>query len=379
MGADKIMYAEVNFLCIVILLLLASKLRRTDKSYEQAYLISLLIGQSCLFLPDALWIMIDGIASYPRWMNYAVNTMYYTASSLCPYLCLRYIRLTLTGKRFALLTRLLLLLPAAVILVLSLTCPITGWVFSISADNVYSRGPLYLFQFAIPLLYMLFNACTALYYGMQSHSRHLRKRAYQLCFIMIMPVCGAILEVIFPKLSVVCSFITISMVSIIYDFQQQQITRDPLTQLGNRYELQLRLEERLSEHLQNGKQIYVMYADIDYFKSINDTYGHLEGDHALCLTADALRSLCRNRDAFPARIGGDEFVVVFSARNDISAEIFRHEMKETVLEAGKDKPYRLSMSAGFACSSGPDETVSELIERADAKLYEEKKNRPPRA
>ena len=170
------------------------------------------------------------------------------------------------------------------------------------------------------------------------------------------------------------------MVSVIFDFQQLQITRDPLTQLSNRRDLMTYLEEVFSDKTRlQRKPVYVLYADIDYFKSINDTYGHLEGDHALCYVADAMRVVCRRHDAFPARIGGDEFVVVFSASNDATAAEFRQSLKDAVRLSAENLPYQLVISAGMTrCTEADRDDIPAMLERADSELYQEKQKRPKR-
>ena len=380
MELSRLLYSELNILCIVIFLLLSHKLRRADKSIEQSYLIGLLIGESILFLLDTFWIIIDADPRYPSALNYIVNLLYYTASAVCPYLCIKFLYLSLGGKLFSRKQKVLLCLPAVAIFLLCSVSFRTGWAFSIDASNTYHRGPLYIFAFLIPMGFVIANSALALSYGLRAKQRYPRKKAFQLSFIMILPLFGEILEVVIPDITIVCAFITISMVSVIFDFQQLQITRDPLTQLSNRRDLMTYLDEVFSDKARlQRKPMYVLYADIDYFKSINDTYGHLEGDHALCHVADAMRVVCRRHDAFPARIGGDEFVVVFAATNDATASEFRQSLKDAVRLSAEGLPYQLVISAGMTrCTEEDRDDIPAMLERADAELYQEKQKRPKR-
>lgn len=380
MELSRLLYSELNILCIVIFLLLSHKLRRADKSIEQSYLIGLLIGESILFLLDTFWIIIDADPRYPSELNYIVNLLYYTASAICPYICIKFLYLSLGGKLFSRKARVLLCLPAVAIFLLCLASFRTGWAFSVDASNTYHRGPIYFAAFLIPMGYVIANSALALSYALRSKQRYPRKKAFQLSFIMILPLFGEILEVLIPDITIVCAFITISMVSVIFDFQQLQITRDPLTQLSNRRDLMTYLEEVFSDKTRlQRKPVYVLYADIDYFKSINDTYGHLEGDHALCYVADAMRVVCRRHDAFPARIGGDEFVVVFSASNDATAAEFRQSLKDAVRLSAENLPYQLVISAGMTrCTEADRDDIPAMLERADSELYQEKQKRPKR-
>lgn len=379
MSTEHILYAELNLLCIVIMVLLARKLRKADKSIEQAYLSTLLGGLAMMILFDMLWALIDRVSFIPPGINYLVNILYFSATAICPYLGLKYLYVTFSGKVFSLRQKLLLLLPAGIMLTFSLLSVKTGWVFSVDSTNTYHRGPMFALQYVIPFMYMLTDAAVALRFGYhQPAERH--KKAVQLAFFLVMPLFGSILEMLLPELTIVCTFLTVAMVSQIFDFQQQKVTKDALTQLSNRRDLLQQLEESLERPvLPNGQALYVMFADIDHFKSINDNFGHLEGDHALCRVADALRAVCRSANAFPARISGDEFVIVFRADSDRGAESFRNAVKEAVRTAGSSDKYLLSVSAGYTRAlSGDKADPAGLLDRADAQLYEAKKVRPPR-
>ncbi|MBP0971007.1 MAG: GGDEF domain-containing protein [Oscillospiraceae bacterium] len=375
--ASQIHYIELNLLCIITLLMLARKLRLANKSIEQSYLIALLAGESALFLSDMLWEIIDGKMIYPVWANYAVNIMYFTVLTACPYLCLKYLYLSLGGKDLTRRQRYYLQIPVWATLILSVMSVKTGLVFYITAGNRYGRGPLYLFICIASLVYTLADSLYALLVAIRTEQKYLRVKALRLAGVMFLPAVGSAMELVFPQLAVACSFITITMVSVIFDFQQQQITRDALTQLSNRRDLMTHLEGRFADRNRFLRRpVYVIYADIDLFKQINDAYGHLEGDHALCYVADVLRAVCGTRDAFPARIGGDEFVVVFSASNDQTAESFRQNLKDAVQHISEKLPYDLAISAGMTrCTEQDQADIPALLSRADEQLYQEKKNR----
>ena len=375
--ASQIHYIELNLLCIITLLMLARKLRLANKSIEQSYLIALLAGESARFLSDMLWEIIDGKSISPVCANYAVNIMYFSVLTACPYLCLKYLYLSLGGKDLTRNQRYILQIPVWVTLILSVLSVKTGWVFRISADNYYSRGPLYLSICLSALVYTLSDSLYALIVAIQTEQKYLRRKAFQLAGVMFLPAVGSALELVFPQIAVACTFITITMVSVIFDFQQQQITRDALTQLSNRRDLLTHLEGRFSDRSRFLRRpVYVIYADIDFFKQINDAHGHLEGDHALCYVADVLRAVCGTRDAFPARIGGDEFVVVFSASNDQTAENFRQSLKDAVQHVSEKLPYNLAISAGMTrCTEQDQADIPALLNRADEQLYLEKQHR----
>ena len=379
MTAEKILYAELNLLCVVIMVLLSRKLRRADKSIEQTYLSALLGSLAMMILLDMVWDLIDGVSAVPAGINYLLNILYFTATALCPYFGLRYLHVVFTGKAFTTKQTPFLLLPTALMFSLALASVKTGWLFSVDSTNTYHRGPLFHLQYIIPFSYMLVDIALALSWGHhETPSRH--KKAIRLAVFLVLPLLGSILELLLPDLTIVCTFLTIAMVSTIFDFQQEMVTKDALTQISNRRDLLLYLSDALENPvLSDGQVLYVLFADIDYFKSINDSFGHLEGDHALCRVADALRSVCRSANAFPARISGDEFVVVFRSDSDRGAVSFCNSVKEAVRETGSTDRYILSVSTGFTRAlSGDRNDIAGLLDRADGQLYEAKKTRPPR-
>ena len=121
----------------------------------------------------------------------------------------------------------------------------------------------------------------------------------------------------------------------------------------------------------------VIYADLNGMKEINDVHGHEAGDHALKDTAKILRAACREADVV-ARFGGDEFVVFALGFEVGGLEPLRLRAQGAIAEqnlAGV-RPFRLSLSIGAAFFR-PDkpESIEELLDRADAEMYERKRAR----
>ena len=115
--------------------------------------------------------------------------------------------------------------------------------------------------------------------------------------------------------------------------------------------------------------------DIDSFKMINDVYGHYEGDNALRETAEILKQVCRNYNAFLARYGGDEFVILVSFLEDAQSELLREEIKTLFAQRNQEtsKRYAIRLSVGVErFRAGSEMSISEVIRGADKALYEEK-------
>ncbi|RZF63312.1 diguanylate cyclase [Sphingomonas populi] len=155
---------------------------------------------------------------------------------------------------------------------------------------------------------------------------------------------------------------------------------DPLTGLLNRTAFRSRVEERLLGEDQPGTLALV---DLDYFKMVNDVYGHATGDTALLVLADLLRANLRADDAV-GRIGGEEFAILFAGRGTAAAvaicDRLRDMLAQTMIPAPHDS-FSITMSAGVM-PLRRDLSVDALFSRADDALYRAKalgRNRTERA
>jgi two-component system cell cycle response regulator len=155
--------------------------------------------------------------------------------------------------------------------------------------------------------------------------------------------------------------------------------KDGLTGAWNRKYLDERLASELSFVTRHpGALLAVVLADIDHFKKINDTYGHLVGDEVLKATANAMRGAIRTEDIL-ARYGGEEFVVVARGVDVRSAmqlaERLRIVAERNQVEAEGTKIGR-TISAGVATLEccGPDATIEQLLGLADERLYKAKES-----
>jgi len=149
---------------------------------------------------------------------------------------------------------------------------------------------------------------------------------------------------------------------------------DPLTGLLNRFSLESRLEQALLSARREGRQLAVMFLDMDRFKIINDTLGHHAGDQMLVQVAQRLQSAVRESDIV-ARLGGDEFVVVLSGvENGFGAASIAGKIVH-VLGA----PYHVanselhsSPSIGISIFPTDGEDVETLMKNADTAMYHAK-------
>ena len=150
---------------------------------------------------------------------------------------------------------------------------------------------------------------------------------------------------------------------------------DELTGLYNRRGFFTMAEPLLKLTDRHMNPVFLLYADLDNLKEINDVLGHHEGDQAIMDTAHVLKETFRGSDIV-ARMGGDEFVVITMAGKKQDDDIIVARFREHVVAHNEKngRPYKLSISVGMSCLD-PENTrsIDELLKEAEKLMYEEKK------
>jgi len=155
--------------------------------------------------------------------------------------------------------------------------------------------------------------------------------------------------------------------------------RDALTGLGNRYALQKQGQRMLREMPEQKTLLAVGMLDLDFFKCINDTYGHIQGDIALKEVADILFD-CFDGYGEIYRYGGDEYVAIIpqctpAIINKLAGKVRRRVENAHILNENSTISDYLTLSQGyFACFVGETTDLDEMIDKADTVLYEVKKH-----
>ncbi|MCR5189631.1 MAG: GGDEF domain-containing protein, partial [Treponema sp.] len=160
------------------------------------------------------------------------------------------------------------------------------------------------------------------------------------------------------------------------DLQNLLISVDPLTGLNNRNQLMRYLGSKVRNESDN-KNLYVFMLDVNKFKKINDTYGHVEGDAALVRCAKALKLANKHGKNFIGRYGGDEFIVIAEIKDKEEIEGYCQKMKDelAIICAEENVIYNLTFSIGYALYDKSMKSIQAFIAEADKKLYEAKMNR----
>lgn len=339
----------------------------------------------CIFLycfSDVLWILcfsniIIPCTKVPRYITDILN---YSIITICTYSICRFffsIWESITSKK-PFKTQ-AVFIPFAVVLLFTVTTPWTHLLFSIDGIGIFIEGPLY-----VPLMSILFGygivfgiVSIVFYYQTQND---FAKEQYSFVTIYLIPVLiGAIIRYkcwTLPSFAIGFTIATL----IIYIFQMRDLVSiDGLTGINNRRQGERFFQEqirRINEEPHSTIDcLYLFMMDLNKFKSINDTYGHAEGDKALVATADVLKEACSHikRKCIMSRFGGDEFVigVVFTPEE---AALLNEKIHDLIQIKNKtlNAPYKISISVGYTYYKKEFKNFRTFLTHADKLMYEMK-------
>lgn len=160
--------------------------------------------------------------------------------------------------------------------------------------------------------------------------------------------------------------------SVRYQAAMRLALLDPLTLLGNRTALDTALHRELQMAERHHHELSLLMVDVDFFKKINDGYGHHQGDLVLREIAKAIQSACRSSD-ITFRYGGEEFVVVLGKTDAVGAKIIAERIRQQIAATNivhNGKTIGTTVSIGIATRhSTQKEHINDLFDRADRALY----------
>ncbi|MBS3740793.1 MAG: GGDEF domain-containing protein [Candidatus Cloacimonetes bacterium] len=163
--------------------------------------------------------------------------------------------------------------------------------------------------------------------------------------------------------------------AIIHEKLQQLAVLDPLTRIYNRRFGMERLREEFGKSIRSHKPLAVMMLDIDHFKDINDTYGHIVGDQVLKNLTAILKNNMRDGDII-VRYGGEEFMAILPGATKEGVKKVGEKMRRIIEEnAFKYKDQEIKVTVSLGATSFPEhevETYKELVKEADENLYHAK-------
>lgn len=375
----KALKIEIFVLCMIVLIGLAVRSRRSLFSSTQQLLFSMLGYTSAAYiLFDMIWTLSDGVDGTlgiaANWISNAVSFSLF-AISLFAIACLIWFIYSETVQGSRLLTSryrvVLVALPTALVVVLAFTSYWTHALFYIDSQGVYRRGFAYMIQPIVSYCYVIHTSLHAFVQSRRVESLQTKAIYRTLAFFAIPALVGGTFQVVY-SVPGLCVGIMISMLLLYIIYQEQLISTDPLTGLNNRNRFETYMLSLFS-NVDQAEDVYLLMMDADGFKQINDRYGHVEGDHALQVISAALKEVCSASGGFIARYGGDEFVVLQKA---VAEQDIMH-LCATINDelARAEVPYLLRMSIGYARVGDGVDTWQDLLRAADAELYRVKREK----
>ena len=255
---------------------------------------------------------------------------------------------------------------AALDVLLTVTSIFTGYYFYIDENNIYQLASGYNIHL-IFIFIQLFGS--GIYSFAQSFSnKQVRiKKEYRLPLLfIIIPSAAAVLEGILPLTPIVPLGTFLPILLAFLEIQNSEIYSDALTGLNNRRRMEIFLQDMIHNASdENPFRIYII--DVNDFKQVNDKFGHIAGDRALQLVADALHNVSDRVHGFCARYGGDEFVLIVKDETELQTALQKEA--DLLRESCSDLLPRITVCTGCAvCRSGAV-TAAQLIAEADEQLY----------
>lgn len=377
MNEYAILYLEINIFSLVLIGIVLLKTMGLSQMVAQSNFAMSIIAEMVFFVSDTLFVLVnEGVLPGGKPVMMACKEVYFLATAaMCFFwfIYFEYLRETrfVKRRRYVLYSTSILWL-----MVIALLANLFNHsLFYIDESGVYRRGPFFILTYILSYSYVLIAFIRVMINLKRDTEATNKDLLIRLAFFPLFPGISGVLQFIYPRLPIACATISITTLYLYLTWVDQLISLDPLTGLNNRKQL-THTFNNLSKSHEDQDKIRLYLIDVNHFKQINDTYGHLQGDNALKIIAEALKAACKgaNRGTVIARYGGDEFVILVSENNNDETIDLKERIKEKLKELSKKKsvPFELTVSVGSACSDNGD-SLKDLILKADKAMYMEKK------
>ena len=242
-----------------------------------------------------------------------------------------------------------------------------NYFFSFDAQNTYHREPYGYIMFALPIIYSDISIITV--YKARKEFGDLR--FFPVWSFLTPFFLGMGVQTLVYGISVAWCSVSIGLAVLFMSLQNELVYRDPLTGLYNRNYLNYVLKS--TGWNRAGRHGGIMI-DLDFFKIINDTYGHTSGDNALCDVADLLQA-CLPEKSLAFRYAGDEFILLFDASEEEEILAVENRIQASLddFNAQKKRPYHLSLSMGHSCFLPGTHDADSFLTAMDKSMYENKR------
>lgn len=370
-------YIEVNLICVIFLSFIERKIRETShNNIGDNFFRASIISSELMCITDAVAGVLNGVDFYSsRLLLYIANMIYFTvgtftALSWLYYVCFKF-KIKLTRIKAFLFS-----IPFLISLIVTLSNPITEFLFYLDETNSYHRGVLLFVYWIVVFIYLMLATYISIKMTTKEYNRVVREADISFCLFGVFPTLGFLIQILMYGSTTISVGIALGYLFYYVRSLESQVSEDSLTGLNNKKQL----DRFISDVIYKGREnpLFYISIDIDDFKKINDIWGHDTADEALVLVANAIKAASKfmHGDYILCRFGGDEFVVFGELLPSFDLEFLVKQLKKHVADISESRklPYKLEASFGYSyslCSTHED--VERVENEAIEKMNIEKK------
>lgn len=352
---------------VLFLLLYRIRIAQTNQFDEKAYNFMLVITFIAT-INETLSFIIDARPGFIfQILQYISNTIASASSGIIGYSWCLFVEYHIhrNFKRIKKKSKILAipLIIAMILLIINL-CG-TSIIFDISKQNKYTRGPVNFLLYIIVFIYYI----ESIYTVQKAKNDSILVEFFPIYYFIIPCMIGTMIQGFFFGISTIWLCVAIAFIIVYIEIQISISFIDDLSGLYNRKFMNHYLNKLQNDKI---KHVYGFLLDINEFKSINDTYGHITGDHALIQFGRILQHSI-DKDSVAIRMGGDEFVVFANLQSDDDALALKKRIEYNIRQFNikTDEPFHLYFSIGIAKYNG--NSIDSFLSAMDDSMYEAKK------
>ncbi|BCN28878.1 GGDEF domain-containing protein [Anaeromicropila herbilytica] len=338
---------------------------------NKAYMIVSFIVMLELLFEASSCVINGNTGELSRYISYILHIFLFTTApilSMSGYYLIRFVVMSdyIINKKKAIL----LGLPVFISMGFTLLSLKYNYIFYLDADNIYHRGDFFIAFSIITYFYFLLDMIVIIRY----RKLFIQQELISLILFILLPTIGGVIQTLFYGPLLMWSATALALVIIYVFLQQSMVHLDDLTGTWTRGSFEYYMNKRLKYHLK--KQFGLIYCDLDNFKSINDGYGHYEGDRAIMTATQIIKNSLRKNDII-ARMGGDEFVMLVECDSiqRLDDIVVRMKQKFNTYNKVSGKDYRLDCSFGADMLDLSQGTTEQMLHHVDCLMYENKRSK----
>lgn len=344
---DLINNITLNTYSILLLIVihLYSIKHKKDKSISSKLYLILVQLTIFMLIMDSLSRLDGKVESFYPILNHLGNFTIFLLSPILPSLWLIFVHTeifdNINGAKKLILPLVSLTIINAILVALNLHF---GWFYTITSQNIYVRGPLFLYSAMPTFIIISLSTLMVLFNRSKIDDRHY----FSFLFFIVPPAISIFLQICIYGSSLILNGIVFSLLIVFLNIQNKSIFTDHLTGIYNRKMLDKYLANKINKSTKE-KTFSAIMLDLNDFKRINDTYGHDKGDEAIINTVRILKRSLKPNDLI-ARFGGDEFWLVLNISTDQKLLEIVNDINKNFAEFNKLEAdiYELGLSMGYS-------------------------------